>query len=264
MCVVLFVFIGGQGLFSNVWSWRALSRSFHTYCQKDIHSEVTNGCLVVLSETFWWSLVKTYKCDTVMSQFKNGLDRTTNFSYLSRSRVSRLGSTRRICSLIFNISDTSTSHVSFPRRFPVDRIKDHEHHAPFFLNYDVWILMITFHLRENVISRNTEQNLVSLTDIKYMTKIRSLNYNVIHTHVVSMTLHITEIFDLLVKRESSYQLSSLSMQSNRFAKMSAESRHYESSRGLGDPIPGHICKTTRFNEQELLFDFESIIFVEGQ
>ena len=30
--------------------------------------------------------------------------------------------------------------------------------------------MITFLFRENVISRNTEQNLVSLTDTKYMTK----------------------------------------------------------------------------------------------
>ena len=91
-----------------------------------------------------------------------------------------------------------------------------------------------------------------------------MNYNVIHTHVVSMTLHIIEIFDLLVKRESSYQFSSLSMQSNRFAKMSAESRHYASWRDLEDPIPWHIDASTRFNEQELLFDFESIIFVEWQ
>ena len=125
--------------------------------------------------------------------------------------------------------------------------------------------MITFHLRENVISRNMEQNLVSLTDIKHVahnTKFELTSST--HTHVVSVTLHTAETFDCLVKRESSYQLSSFSIQSNRFAKMSAESRHYESSRDLEDPIPWHICKPTRFNEQELLFDFESIIFVEGQ
>ena len=133
VCVVLFVFIGGEELFSNVGSCRALSRSFHTCYQKDIHSEVTNGCLVVLSETFWWSVVRTYMCDvsriyvsavssTVIYKFKYDLDGKTNFSHLSRSRVSRLGSTHRICSLIFNISGISTSHVIFPRRFPVDRM----------------------------------------------------------------------------------------------------------------------------------------------